>query len=147
MSLSFILSHIPHPTSLLLHLALFTLPAVLAIHSLAKHDHRFQTLSVSRVILVNVRKPHVLPLILSPGPETPSSVIPVLSEPAPPPPSRKSSPIYKFKIRSRSNIQGAVFGAPTAVQVAARELIAGALARLLGPITQCFWNFAVDKGG
>lgn len=48
------------------------------------HDHQFRELSLSLVILVASVSPHVLPLILSPGPETPSSVIPVLSEPPSP---------------------------------------------------------------
>ena len=108
MSLSFILyhttSHIPHHYSLTTHTHTLLRSASCPPHPLTGNHrpHRFQGLSVSSITLDNVRKPHVLPLILSPGPETPSSVIPVLSEP----PSPATNPLAKAVLcmNSRSRV-------------------------------------------
>ena len=65
------------------------------------HDHQFRELSLSLVILVASVSPHVLPLILSPGPETPSSVIPVLSEPPSPATTHFQKAVLCMNSRSR----------------------------------------------
>ena len=96
MSLSFIP---PHPILLFLTYSLCPLSSSFLPRN---HDHPFQGLSVSRVILDASVSPHVLPLILSPGPETPSSVIPVLSEP--PSPATTHFPKAVLCMNSRSRV-------------------------------------------
>ena len=92
------------------HTASYSIYSFLPIHADLRsssflprnHDRRFQGLSLSRVILDASVSTHVLPLILSPGPETPSSVIPVLSEP--PSPATTHVPKAVLCMNSRSRV-------------------------------------------